>query len=484
MKLRFLPIASAALVLIACQGFRDAMTAHVDVAAKAGSQELSVQRLGSLLAQAKVPANHEIASTITNLWVDYELLADAAAHEDSLTDPKMVDQALWSVIAQERMSKWHEAHAKTYAGMDTANLAQRYAQGEMLAASHILLTVPPGASQALKDSVRKKAEALRKQVNDQNFAELARKNSQDPSSAARGGSLGIFPKGMMVKPFEDAVLALKPGEISPVVETQFGYHIIRRSTYPEVKDDFGRQVNADAMRHADSLWIVGLETSGDVKVRDNALSVLRDASKDLDAHANDDQVLATSNAGTLTLGRLVKWVDAYPQKSQIEVGLKQAPDSQVIEFIKNIERNELVLHQADSANVQLDSTDMNELHARFSQAVTALWDRLGVAPKSLADSGKTPAERERIAATRADQYLDKLMSQQAGYIAVPPPVEQLLRAKYSWKVNDAALQAATDQANKEKAKQDSVRAKNRPPSEVPLGAPPAPTKPDSGARKP
>ncbi|HEV2181173.1 MAG TPA: hypothetical protein VGR59_12685, partial [Gemmatimonadaceae bacterium] len=117
MKLRFLPLAAAALVLIACEGFKDAMTAHVDVAAKAGSQELSVQRLGSLLAQAKVPPNHEIATTITNLWVDYELLADAAAHQDSLTDPKLVDQALWSVIAQERMSKWHEEHAKTYTGM-------------------------------------------------------------------------------------------------------------------------------------------------------------------------------------------------------------------------------------------------------------------------------------------------------------------------------------------------------------------------------
>ncbi|HTL95453.1 MAG TPA: peptidylprolyl isomerase [Gemmatimonadaceae bacterium] len=484
MKLRFLPLAAVAMVLIACEGFKDAMTAHVDVAAKAGSQELSVQRLGSLLAQAKVPANHEIATTITNLWVDYELLADAAAHQDSLTDPKLVDQALWSVIAQERMSKWHEQHAKTYTGMDTTNLAQRYEQGEMLAASHILLTVPPGASQAVKDSVHKKAEALRRQVTDQNFADLARKNSQDPSSAARGGSLGLFPKGMMVKQFEDAVLALKPGEISPVVETQFGYHIIRRSTFPEVKDDFGRQINTDAMRHADSLWIMNLESSGNVKLRDNALSVLRDASKDLDAHANDDVVLATSTAGPLTLGRLVKWVDAYPQKQQIEMGLKQAPDSQVTEFIKNVERNELVLHEADSANVQLDSTDLAQLHSRFSQAVTALWDRLGVTPKSLADSGKTAGERERIAATRADQYLDKLMSQQAQYVAVPPPIEELLRAKYSWKVNDAALQAATDQANKEKAKQDSVRAKSRPPSEVPLGPPPATTKRDTGAKKP
>ena len=61
---------------------------------------------------------------------------------------------------------------------------------------------------------------------------------------------------------------------------------------------------------------MSLETAGNVKFRDNALSVLRDASKDLDAHANDDAVIATSTAGNLTLGRLVKWVDAYPQSDR------------------------------------------------------------------------------------------------------------------------------------------------------------------------
>ena len=481
MTFRILPLASAAVVLLACKGFKDAMTAHVDVAAKAESQELSVERLSTLLSQAKVPVNHEIASTIANLWVDYQLLGDAAAHGDSLTDAKMVDKVLWPIIAQERLSKWHDQLSKSYAGIDTSNLEGRYAQGEMLAASHILLTVPPNAPQAVKDSVRKRADALRRQVTAANFADLARKNSQDPSSAVRGGSLGLFPKGVMVKQFEDAVEALKPGEISPVVETQFGYHIIRRSTYPEVKDEFGKAVNAQAVRHAGSLWITKLEADNDVKVKDNAITALRDASKDFDSHASDDAVLATSKSGPLTLGRLVKWVDAYPQKAQIEMGLKQAPDSQVTQFIQNVMRNELVLHEADSANVQLDTAEMADLHSKFTQAVTAMWGRLGLDPKSLSDSAKTPADRERVAAARADGYLDKLMAQQAPYVSVPSPIEEMLRAKYSWKVNDAALQAAADKAEKVRAAADSARAKNRPPSEVPLGQPPKPAAPGTPA---
>ncbi|HEY7861857.1 MAG TPA: hypothetical protein VIB98_10445, partial [Gemmatimonadaceae bacterium] len=61
-------------VLVACEGFKKAMGASADVVAKAGTQELTVERLSALLSQAKVPVTGEIAKAITNIWVDYELL--------------------------------------------------------------------------------------------------------------------------------------------------------------------------------------------------------------------------------------------------------------------------------------------------------------------------------------------------------------------------------------------------------------------------
>ena len=89
-------------VLVACEGFKKAMGAHTDTVAKAGSQELTVDRLSALLSQAKVPVTQDIAKAITNVWVDYQLLGVAAAHNDSLTDPKAIDDALWPIIAQMR----------------------------------------------------------------------------------------------------------------------------------------------------------------------------------------------------------------------------------------------------------------------------------------------------------------------------------------------------------------------------------------------
>ena len=96
-------------------------------------------------------------------------------------------------------------------------------------ASHILIAAAKTAPAAERDQAKAKAEALLAQVQKapDTFADVAKKNSQDPGSAVNGGDLDFFGRGAMTKPFEDATYALKKGDISAVVETEFGYHIIR-----------------------------------------------------------------------------------------------------------------------------------------------------------------------------------------------------------------------------------------------------------------
>ncbi len=106
---------------------------------------------------------------------------------------------------------------------------KRYTAPEERRASHILIKAEKGMSQADRDKAKAKAEALLAEVrkNPPSFVELARKNSEDPGSAEKGGDLDFFGRGAMVKPFEDAAFALKPGETSGLVQSDFGYHIIR-----------------------------------------------------------------------------------------------------------------------------------------------------------------------------------------------------------------------------------------------------------------
>jgi peptidyl-prolyl cis-trans isomerase D len=100
---------------------------------------------------------------------------------------------------------------------------------EQRQASHILIAVAKQASDAEKQAARTKAEQILQQVKQSpaKFAALAKQFSQDPGSAANGGDLGMFGRGAMVKPFEDSVFSLKVGEVSGLVSSDFGYHIIK-----------------------------------------------------------------------------------------------------------------------------------------------------------------------------------------------------------------------------------------------------------------
>lgn len=124
----------------------------------------------------------------------------------------------------------------------------RYGTEEQRRASHILIT----AEGSDKAAARKKAEEILAKVraNPKEFAALAKMNSKDPGSAAQGGDLGFFGRGMMVKPFEETVYRLKNGDISDVVETDFGFHIIQvtdvkpaqAKALAEVRGDIEREV--------------------------------------------------------------------------------------------------------------------------------------------------------------------------------------------------------------------------------------------------
>jgi len=104
---------------------------------------------------------------------------------------------------------------------------QQFQQPEAFRASHILIRADQAAPPAEKQAARKKAEEVLAQVRaGGDFAALARAHSQD-GSAPNGGDLGLFGRGQMVPPFEQAVAALKPGEVSGIVETPFGYHIVK-----------------------------------------------------------------------------------------------------------------------------------------------------------------------------------------------------------------------------------------------------------------
>lgn len=108
-------------------------------------------------------------------------------------------------------------------------------QGETVAASHVLVAfagamrADPSVKRTKEEARKRAAELLGKAKKGEDFGKLAEDNSDDPSAKRNKGSLGRFTRQQMVKPFADAAFSLKPGQVSELVETSFGYHVIKRT---------------------------------------------------------------------------------------------------------------------------------------------------------------------------------------------------------------------------------------------------------------
>jgi peptidyl-prolyl cis-trans isomerase D len=176
------------------------------------------------ISEALVPAQ-KFASQVT--LDEAKLKAYYDAHPEAFRKPERLRAEYLVLSAEEFARRATVDEAELKAAYESR--AGQFKVDEQRRASHILVQVAPEAKEAERQAARARIEELLAQVRKTpaRFAELARKHSQDTGSAEKGGDLGFFGRGMMVKPFEEAVYRLQPGEISEVVESEFGLHIIR-----------------------------------------------------------------------------------------------------------------------------------------------------------------------------------------------------------------------------------------------------------------
>lgn len=184
--------------------------------------------------------------------------------------------------------------AKTYYAENQA----KYKQREQIRASHILFKVNESDPPEVKTAQKAKAQDVLKKAKAKgaNFAELAKQYSEGPT-APRGGDLGAFSRGRMVKPFEDAAFAAKVGEVIGPVETQFGYHVIhvvektpeRQRAFDEVKDSIVTSLKARAKSQATRDLLRSLKQDAKVEVLEEGVNLEAKAAERLMPNALGDK---------------------------------------------------------------------------------------------------------------------------------------------------------------------------------------------------
>lgn len=180
------------------------------------------------------------------------------AHPDEFKIPEQV-KLDYLLLSQEGLAAKVSVSPDDVKKVYEENLKKQpnpYVQAEERQASHILISVEANAKEDAKKAALAKAEELAKQAKaaPDKFADLAQKESQDPGSAKQGGDLGFFGRGAMVKPFEDAVFAMKQGDIVGPIKSDFGYHIIKlvgiKAEKVRTLEEVAPQLTADLKKQA------------------------------------------------------------------------------------------------------------------------------------------------------------------------------------------------------------------------------------------
>jgi peptidyl-prolyl cis-trans isomerase C len=183
--------------------------------------------------------------------------------ERGLAIQQLIDNEVRSkvTIGDEEVKSYYDANP------------QLFEQPEQVKASHILVKVDANAPQEEKDKARKKIESVQEKAKKgEDFATLAKTYSEGPSGP-NGGDLGYFRRGQMVKPFEDAAFNLKPNETSDIVETQFGYHLIKvvdkkpaqKMTYADVKERLSEHLKKQKTDSEAGAYIQSLRGSAKIE---------------------------------------------------------------------------------------------------------------------------------------------------------------------------------------------------------------------------
>ena len=445
------------LAIMGCGPLRDAFSPRAEVIARANDQTLSVERVAGWAGSSKqVPLEALALSRLSHVWVDYALFAQALAAGKDLRDSATMTAAMWPIVSQ---LKWERLHDRLVSQGDLTpqQVDSVYAAGQLRIFQHILVQVPPNSTPDVEAQKRRKAEQLLPQARSAGtrFGQLASANSDDPGSKVQGGTLGLTARGQFVPAFEDAAWQLKPGEVSAVVKSPFGFHIIRRPPLAEVRESFRSGVQERIAGRTDSLYLDSLAIKKKIEPVSRAPEYVRAAMQDLEAARTSNRVLVDYRGGSLRVKNLVRWLSALdPQVAQ---SLPQASDDQIKQFLKAIAQSDLLIQQADSAKVMLTQQDWQQIRAEHDSAIMMLGSILNISPQMLRDSASSQEERTNIAMARVNDYVDRVLQGRARFFPVPPFLGETLREKARWSVDEAGVRRAVERAQEIRTAADSSR---------------------------
>lgn len=421
---------------------REAFRGRVEVAARANAHALTVERLAATVAAGRnIPAEPDVVARWTHRWVEYSLFAQRIAAGDSLLDSATVVRAAWPSVYGALVTALHDRLVGERLDLAWA-VDSAYAAGDHRLIRHVLIRTRPDMTAAERLEARRRAEAVWGRLVNGGAWQAANALNEDPGAQARGGSVGVIARGQTAPDFEAAAFALRPGELSEVTATGFGYHVIHRPRLEDVRAEYAAAIEQALVQRLDSLYLADLEGRWRIRVRRGAAPLMREVAQAPYLGYGSDRVLATYGGGAFTVADFVRWLFTRPAREQQLVPM--ADDRQLAEFLGSLVRNEVLLHEARAAGLALDDSTFRALRDTHADQLWQL--RAALALDSALAGAAEPDARRRAAEQAADRYMERLAHDLQDAVFVPPFLADRLRETAAWSVSYAGLEQALARA--------------------------------------
>jgi parvulin-like peptidyl-prolyl isomerase len=474
-------VLAALATTTACDSFGQAMSSHKDVLARAAKQELSIDKAASLFAlNPRIPAQPDVVNAIANLWIDYTLLAHAVA-KDSTLNAVNFDPIIEPYIEQEVVWRLRDKVIKVDTALDDTRLKQLFEQqgtGVTVKARHVLLRLPGDATPAQRDSVTRLAQAIRDRARKgEDFAGLARQYSQEPGAQQSGGDLGYFGRGQMVAPFEQAAFAMKAGDVSDVVETPFGLHIIKvedkkTADFEASKVAFREEAKNRMIQDAEQNYVKQLTDTMNIVVEPGSYEVVRELAKqptsDVSGRAAR-RTLVEYKGGDITAGDYARFLQRLQPQQRNMIGTQT--DENLKQLLEGLARNEILVAEAGRQKLEVPQTQIDSVRNEIKRQL-----RTAVAEAQL--NNVKPAQGQDIDEAIQQRVMTLLEGNIRGDKAVIPlgPISYSLREQYGAQVFERAVTETVTKVEQTRAANPVPQPGMAPPGQQPQPGqqPPAP----------
>ncbi|MDH5588668.1 MAG: peptidylprolyl isomerase [Gemmatimonadota bacterium] len=410
--------------------------------ARVGDRALTSGRLADLLVLGQpLSLDSGTVASLVDHWVSMAALAQRAAAGDDLLGPEAMEASLWlerreAVLEEERRERLGDVATVT-----PAAAAEAFESDTLVLLAHVLRRTEAGTSPAERNLQRRTAEAILGGLTSGGSWAAAVAQSEDQETRDETGLLGLMRPDEVPGPLRAAATQLLPGQVSSVVESPAGFHIVYRPRFQDVAGLFARLLSERIMAESDTragrelLDRISPRVSpeGPAVVRRLAVLPVEGEPPGVAGQGGDDPVVgspvATWDGGGLDRDIVARYVWSLPDPDR--AALVGAPDPAVTAFVLELVKREIRFRDGARRGVALEGEREEALREVHREDVS-FW--LG----ELAAAGGEPAQGASL-----DRYMERLVARRVALRPVPPLLRRWLLEPLGWRVDTEAMLAST-----------------------------------------